>query len=43
MENASLALRMAGGVLIALLIIGFFISVMVVINDNQQSNKMKKT
>lgn len=36
MENASLAVRMAGGVLIALLIIGFFISMMVVINENQQ-------
>lgn len=39
MENASLALRMAGGVLIALLIVGFFISVMVIINDNQQKKQ----
>ena len=39
MENASLAIRMAGGVLIALLIIGVFISVMVVINNNQQQQQ----
>ena len=39
MENASLAIRMAGGVLIALLIVGFFISVMVIINDNQQKEQ----
>ncbi len=39
MENASLALRMAGGVLIALLIIGVFVSVMVVINNNQQKQQ----
>ena len=39
MENASLAVRMAGGVLIALLIIGFFISIMVVINDNKQKEQ----
>ena len=30
---------MAGGVLIALLIVGFFISVMVIINDNQQKQQ----
>ena len=39
MENASLAVRMAGGVLIALLIIGFFISIMVIINDNKQKEQ----
>ena len=39
MENASLAIRMAGGVLIALLIVGVFISVMVVINGNQQQQQ----
>lgn len=39
MENASLALRMAGGVLIALLIVSFFIAVMVVINNNQQKQQ----
>ena len=39
MENASLALRMAGGVLIALLIVGVFVSVMVVINNNQQQQQ----
>ncbi len=39
MENASLAIRMAGGVLIALLIIGLFISVMVIINNNQQKQQ----
>ncbi len=39
MDNASLAVRMAGGVLIALLIIGLFVSVMVIINDNQQKQQ----
>jgi len=39
MENASLAVRMAGGVLIALLIVGFFVSVMVIINENQQKKQ----
>lgn len=39
MENASLAVRMAGGVLIALLIVSFFVAIMVVINDNQQKQQ----